>query len=115
MQSKKMYYVKMELNEAIAETLRELRTLNDVSQEMLAEGIDSHQVYISEIENGKKIPSLPVLFKVAQYFDIPLSELVHRIETNLKIPSPIVIKKSSHPVVCRRRGICMKKDITKKD
>ena len=105
----------MELNEAIAETLRELRTLNDVSQEMLAEGIDSHQVYISEIENGKKIPSLPVLLKVAQYFDIPLSELVHRIETNLKMPSPIVIKKSSHPVVCRRRGICRKKDITEKD
>lgn len=44
-----------------------------MSQEKFADAIDSHQVYISEIENGKKILSLPVLYKVARYFD--LSEL----------------------------------------
>ena len=45
----------MPINIAVAETLRELRQKKGVSQEKLAEAIDSHQVYISEIENGKKI------------------------------------------------------------
>ena len=44
----------MTINVAVAETLRELRQKKGVSQEKLAEAIDSHQVYISEIENGKK-------------------------------------------------------------
>ena len=48
----------MTINVAVAETLRELRQKKGVSQEKLAEAIDSHQVYISEIENGKKMPSL---------------------------------------------------------
>lgn len=57
----------MPINVAVAETLRELRQKKGVSQEKLAEAIDSHQVYISEIENGKKIPSLSVIYKTAQF------------------------------------------------
>ena len=57
----------MPINIAVAETLRELRQKKGVSQEKLAEAIDSHQVYISEIENGKKIPSLSVIYKTAQF------------------------------------------------
>ena len=58
----------MEINVAIAQTLRELRIKNHVSQETLAEAIDSHQVYISEIENGKKLPSIYVVYNIL-YFD----------------------------------------------
>ena len=64
----------MEINVAIAQTLRELRTKNNVSQETLAEAIDSHQVYISEIENGKKLPSIYVVYNIVQYFDLSLGE-----------------------------------------
>ncbi len=64
----------MQINMAIAQTLRELRTKNKVSQETLAEAIDSHQVYISEIENGKKMPSVSVLYNIARFFGLSLSE-----------------------------------------
>ncbi|MBS7260673.1 MAG: helix-turn-helix transcriptional regulator, partial [Treponema sp.] len=66
-----------------AETLRELRQKKGVSQEKLAEAIDSHQVYISEIENGKKIPSLSVIYKTAQFFNISLSDFAALIEEKL--------------------------------
>lgn len=68
---------------AVAETLRELRQKKGVSQEKLAEAIDSHQVYISEIENGKKIPSLSVIYKTAQFFNLSLSEFAALIEEKL--------------------------------
>lgn len=68
---------------AVAETLRELRQKKGVSQEKLAEAIDSHQVYISEIENGKKIPSLSVIYKTAQFFNLSLSDFAALIEEKL--------------------------------
>ena len=73
----------MQINAAVAETFRELRHKNNISQEELAEAIDSHQVYISEIENGKKIPSLPVIYKTAQFFKLSLSEIAAIIESKI--------------------------------
>lgn len=73
----------MPINNAVAQVLRELREKKGVSQEKFADAIDSHQVYISEIENGKKIPSLSVLYKVARYFDLSLSELTSLVEEKM--------------------------------
>ncbi|MBQ3025864.1 MAG: helix-turn-helix transcriptional regulator [Spirochaetaceae bacterium] len=73
----------MLINNAVAQTIRELRIKNNVSQEVLADAIDSHQVYISEIENGKKIPSIPILYKISKFFGISLSELTKLIEKKI--------------------------------
>ena len=73
----------MPINLAVAETMRELRQKKGISQEKLAEAIDSHQVYISEIENGKKIPSLPVIYKAAQFFNLSLSDFAALVEEKL--------------------------------
>ena len=74
----------MPINSAVGETFRELRQKKGVSQEKLADAIDSHQVYISEIENGKKIPSLPILYKTARYFDLSLTDFVSLVESKMK-------------------------------
>lgn len=74
----------MLINVAVAQTFKELRLNKGVSQEKLAEAINSHQVYISEIENGKKIPSLPLIYKTAKYFNLSLSELAALIEEKMK-------------------------------
>ena len=73
----------MTINVAVAETLRELRQKKGVSQEKFAEAIDSHQVYVSEIENGKKIPSLSVIYKTAQFFNLSLNDFAAMIEEKL--------------------------------
>ena len=63
--------------------VRHLRREHNISQEKLAELINSHQVYISEIEQGKKLPSLTVLDNIAKAFNLPLSQLVYQIEVKL--------------------------------
>lgn len=73
----------MQINRAVAQTIRELRRKKHVSQEVLAEAIDSHQVYISEIENGKKQPSISVLHNIATYFGLSLSEFFAFIDEKL--------------------------------
>ena len=65
---------------AVGKTIKNLRKEKKMSQERLAEAIDSHQVYISEIELGLKTPSLPVLYDMAKAFDLTLTELVSIIE-----------------------------------
>ena len=67
----------------VGKTIKNLRIEKNLSQEKLAEKIDSHQVYISEIERGLKIPSLPVLFEMSKAFGITLTELVSIIEKEL--------------------------------
>ncbi|MBQ9123217.1 MAG: helix-turn-helix transcriptional regulator [Lachnospiraceae bacterium] len=74
----------MQFNEAVALVVRHLRREHNISQEKLAELINSHQVYICEIKQGKKLPSLNVLNNIAQAFHIPLSELVCQIEEKLQ-------------------------------
>ncbi len=64
----------------IGKVVHELRTGKKMSQEKLAEVIDSHQVYISEIERGLKIPSLPILYSLAKAFGLTLSEFISIIE-----------------------------------
>ena len=77
------YTLFMQMNMAVAETIKALRKQKGVSQEKLADAIDSHQVYISEVEKGKKIPSLTILRNIAVFFDISLTELVRIIEKKL--------------------------------
>ena len=72
----------MLMNMAVAETLKTLRMQKGISQEKLANAIDSHQVYISEIEKGKKMPSLTILYNIAKFFEMSLTELVSQIENN---------------------------------
>lgn len=74
----------MQFNEAVVLVVRHLRREHNISQEKLAELINSHQVYICEIEQGKKLPSLNVLNNIDQAFHIPLSELVRQIEEKLQ-------------------------------
>lgn len=76
-------YAEIVFSIAVGKTIKRLRKEKKISQEKLAEVIDSHQVYISEIERGLKIPSLPVLNEMAIAFGISLTELVSYIEKEL--------------------------------
>lgn len=72
------------MNKAVAKAIRDLRKKRGISQEKLADMIDSHQVYISEIERGLKMPSLPVLYSMAKCFGVSLSEFIAIIEKNME-------------------------------
>ncbi len=73
----------MEINMAVAQAIKEKRIENHLSQEKLADMIDSHQVYISEIEKGKKIPSIMILYNIAKSFGMTLTEFIEIIEDKI--------------------------------
>lgn len=68
---------------AVAQAIKEKRIENRLSQEKLADMIDSHQVYISEIEKGKKIPSIMILYNIAKSFGMTLTEFIGIIEDKI--------------------------------
>lgn len=57
-----------------------LRKQRKISQEELADMIDSNQVYISEIERGMKLPSIKTLYNLAKAFGMTLAEFIAIIE-----------------------------------
>lgn len=60
----------------IGETLRYLRVFNNMTMIELGEKLDLSQSYISEIEGGKKQPTLQVIEKYADYFSMKPSTIM---------------------------------------
>ena len=58
------------------EALRLLRVFHDYKSKDLAEKLKISQSYLSEIENGKKVPTLDLLEKYSQLFNLKLSSLI---------------------------------------
>jgi len=56
--------------------LKHIRIFNHTTQLELAENLGMSRSYISEIESGKKTPSLEVLEKYSVAFKIPLSAII---------------------------------------
>lgn len=63
--------------------MRRLRVERGLSQEELAEKMDmTSNAHISRLENGKKLPSLEMVFRLADALDIKASKLIAIIEEN---------------------------------
>ncbi len=56
--------------------LRLMRVFHDLSQKDLAEKLEISKSYLSEIESGKKQPTLPLIERYSQVFDIPVSSIM---------------------------------------
>lgn len=58
------------------EALRLIRAYHDLSQSQLCSELGISNSYLSEIESGKKSPSLDLLKKYSERFDVPVSSLI---------------------------------------
>ncbi|MBQ5674065.1 MAG: helix-turn-helix transcriptional regulator [Lachnospiraceae bacterium] len=65
----------------IGETLRLLRVFNDYTMTEMSKKVGLSQSYISELENGKKQPSLEIIEKYATVFDMKPSTVLLFSET----------------------------------
>lgn len=61
-----------------ADRLKELRLSNKLTLENLGKEIGSTKSTIANFENGNKKPSLDLLIKIADYFEVSLDYLVGR-------------------------------------
>ncbi|MFC4291387.1 helix-turn-helix transcriptional regulator [Sphingorhabdus arenilitoris] len=55
--------------------LKVLRAMRDWSQAQLGEELDVSRQAVNAIETGKYDPSLPLAFKIARLFDMPIEEI----------------------------------------
>lgn len=62
--------------EQLAEALRLLRVFHDISQTELADRLQISKSFLSEIESGKKEPTLQLLSRYATEFEISVSSLL---------------------------------------
>ena len=69
------------------EALRLVRSYHDLSQSELSVRLGISNSYLSEIESGKKQPTLEILQRYSEQFDIPLSSLLFFAE-GLDKPKP---------------------------
>ena len=58
------------------QTLKQLRTVFGYSAKDMSKELDLSASYLSEIENGKKMPSLQILESYARVFNMKLSTIV---------------------------------------
>jgi transcriptional regulator with XRE-family HTH domain len=71
----------------INQALRLIRSFYDISQSDLSTKLGISNSYLSEIESGKKQPTIEILSKYSEQFDIPLSSILFFSE-NLDNPKP---------------------------
>jgi XRE family transcriptional regulator, regulator of sulfur utilization len=73
-----------DLRSAFGRRIRELRMRLNLSQEQLAERADLHWTYVSEVERGRRGPSLDVIGRLAVGLRIPLSEMFAGLKTRYR-------------------------------
>ena len=61
-----------------AQRLRQLRKEYDLTQKQLADKLETTQRNISYMEVGKVEPDLLTLWKVADFFDVSIDDLIGR-------------------------------------
>jgi len=65
--------------------IKELRTKHKLSQEELANAVGVTRQTIMSIENEKYVASLPLAYKIASYFGLPIEEVFNLSEIKEEI------------------------------
>ena len=55
--------------------IRDRRSERGISQAALSEAVGVSRQTINAIETGKYLPSLPLAFELARYFDAPIEDI----------------------------------------
>lgn len=66
-----------------AQVLRKLRQANNLTQEQLAEKLDITPSAITMYETGLRNPSLKILFKISEFFNVSIDELLGNNHSNI--------------------------------
>ncbi len=72
----KIRYFDKECNISFAENLRRIRNEHQLSLEKLANGVGISRRMVSYYEQGKKVPTLKTLIKIANFLEISIDEIV---------------------------------------
>jgi transcriptional regulator with XRE-family HTH domain len=81
----------MSLRQIFSKNIKFYRTQNNLSQQELAEKCETATNYISEIETGRKFPSIEMIEKLATVLNVPAWALLY-VNTQEKLDNnPVVV------------------------
>lgn len=86
----------------LGDKIHELRKINGMSQEFLAEKMNVSRQSISKWENGQSAPSSDNLFRMAEIFNVPAEQLKHpntRIELVMEVRKELVTMKNNSKIM----------------
>jgi transcriptional regulator with XRE-family HTH domain len=72
------------LKESFGKILLQLRKEHGVSQQVLADNCNIERAYISRLERGLFQPTITIVFKISDYFEIKPAELIERLDVMRK-------------------------------
>ena len=70
----------MTLEEAFGQVLRDIRKNKQINQEKLAADSCLDRSFISQLEHGRKQPSLSTIFQIAKALDISPTKIIGSVE-----------------------------------
>lgn len=68
---------------AFGQVIRELRHARGLSQEALADASELDRTFLSQLETGRKQPSLLTIFRLAVALHLPASTLLQQVEAKV--------------------------------
>jgi transcriptional regulator with XRE-family HTH domain len=76
--------MKITMEQAFGQEIKEAREGMGLSQEALAFEAEIHRTYVSLIERGLKSPTLTVIVRLGRALNVKPSQLIRRTETRLR-------------------------------
>ncbi len=71
-------------NEAVGQTIREIRKSRNISQEVLSGLAGMSRTHLTMIENGSKQANFETIWRISQALNMRPSELVYMIEVQVE-------------------------------
>ena len=72
----------LEVAAAFGMRVKKLRKEQNLTQEKLAEAAGLHPTFISNVERGYRVPSLPTVLRLASALDVLPSRLIDKLAVN---------------------------------
>lgn len=73
----------LQLQKAFGRVVKRIRMKKGISQEQLAELVDLHRTYISDIERGGRNVSLVNIYRIAEGLNVKTTDLFQRMDEEL--------------------------------
>lgn len=70
----------IKIQQAFGQAVKSIRMEKGISQEKLAELVDLHRTYISDIERGGRNVSLVNIYRIAEGLDVKVFEIFQEME-----------------------------------
>lgn len=95
----------------VASAVRDLRRVRNLSQRQLAGRMNVPRTYISKIENGKAMPTLSSLERLARALQVDISALLRDAKTRHKDEAAVLL---ADPFLAEIAGFCAQLDALQK-